>query len=201
MPHDPTTGKRLRGRPSNKERLERPDIFNPAVGISWNSFLPPLPVDPATGKRRRGQPTCEEQQARFRLLVKAELQRAEIARVQEGAVLDEARHILAVRRNEFGRFHMTLTKDFEKNEYASILFAQNGRCAACLVPLSGHPSKSGDRPILVTETNVDVRFLICPECHALLNVAGRKLDPAPSTDEGVSTPMGTGDVTKEDSHD
>jgi len=201
MPHDPTTGKRLRGRPSNKERLERPDIFSPAVGITWNSFLPPLPVDPATGRRRRGQPTCDEQQARFRLLVKAEVQRAEIARVREGAILDEARHILADRRTEFGKFQITIPSELGEHEYASIIVAQNGRCASCLATLGEHTGRTGERPVLVAETNVDVRFLICPECHAVLNLARRNPDAAPCTDEVVSPPLKTGDVTKEDSHD
>lgn len=71
MPIDPNTGRPLRGRPSDLEREEHPDLFPPKETRSLLSFLPPRPVDPVTGKRRRGRPTKKEELQRLRMAAEA----------------------------------------------------------------------------------------------------------------------------------
>lgn len=71
MPIDSNTGKPMRGRPSDAEREEHPDLFPPKEARSLLSFLPPRPVDPVTGKPRRGRPTKNEELQRLRMAAEA----------------------------------------------------------------------------------------------------------------------------------
>jgi hypothetical protein len=71
MPIDPNTGKPMRGRPSDADREEHPDLFPPKETRSLMSFLPPRPVDPVTGKPRRGRPAKKEELQRLRIAAEA----------------------------------------------------------------------------------------------------------------------------------
>lgn len=165
MPYDSETGKRKCGRPSFTERFERPDLFEPLPCTFDVRKLVKLPVDPTTGRRRKGRPTREEQQECLRLIAEMELLQA-----QRGAPPRRTGSLSALDRNPFEQIAFTSITGLKEREYESILVAQDGRCAVCMTKAIVKPASLCNGLIPDIDQRGVVRGLLCPACHAALNL-------------------------------
>jgi len=187
MPYDSDTGKRKRGRPSFTERFERPDLFEPLPRTFDVRKLVKLPVDPTTGRRRRGRPTREEHEERLRLIAEMESRQT-----QQGAPPSQTSSLLALDRNPFEQIAFTSITGLKEREYESILVAQDGRCAVCMTKAIVKPASLCNGLIPDIDQRGVVRGLLCPACHAALNL----LNQDPGLVQRVASYMNMGDAVR-----